>query len=321
MDRRRFLKYASAGIVASAAAIATGGFYYYQSNQEEASRESNGRLYPPQKLRVRTKGMCYNVGPYGKPRSFSWDRKRDIKTIHDVLGCDGIRIFGNDEGSLIECVGMAVEEGFKTIILNPRWYDAVNSMGIEETLTTFDRFTKKIGNLKDPSIVLAIGNELSVDTQGILSDEPRYDNRVPAIAEKQNDETGREKLEKLVRDLIAIARSNTDLKLTYCAGSWEWWLPWDELDLDILGDNHYWYKQYGHPEDSNNPWFEHVRHYKRYGKRYFLTEYECSPYIGSFDLGGGDWLRSGGERMKKLKHSTSTTIIRCSTKRMILVYT
>jgi len=292
ITRRRYLKYASAGILAGAAAVASGGFYSYQSNQEEASREFNRSLYPPRKLRVGSKGMCYNLGPYGQPRSFSWDRKRDIKTIHDVLGCDGIRIFGNDEGSLIECVGMALEEEFQTIILNPRWFDAMNSMGIEETLSKFDRFTKKIGNLRDPSLVLAIGNELSVDTRGILSDEPMYDNRVPAIVKKQNDETCQKKLEKLVRDLIAIARSNTDVKLTYCAGSWEWWLPWDELDLDILGDNHYWYKDYGDPEDPDNSWFRHIREYKRHtGKRrYFITEYECSPYKGSFDLGGGDWI-------------------------------
>jgi hypothetical protein len=188
---------------------------------------------------------------------------------------------------------MAAEKNFKTILLLPFYIDATR----EELIRKVGALAKEAEKLRrdyGDRIILMPGNELSCTSRGILPGDT-YVDRCYAIAEHQNDEDVKKRLQQLLNDLISVSRDGFSGQLCYGAGSWEWWLPWDELDLDILGDQHYWYKDYGNPEDPDNVWFEHVKHYKRYGKRYFLAEYECSPYVGSFDFGGGDWQRSGNK--------------------------
>lgn len=289
--RRRFIKYGIGSTIGTALGIAGWEYYSYPNNKEETSREFDRSLYPPKELRVGSRGVCYSVGGRHPYRDFSWEKKNDIETIHDELGCNAIRIYGDAEDPLIECTNMAVEKGFKTIILSPRWVEAT----IEETLTNFDRFTRKVGSLRDPSLILAVGNELSIDVKGIF-DSASIQERVAEIRTRWDDKKRQKKLEELLRSLITIARRNTDIKLSYAAGSWEWMMPWDDLDLDILGDNHYWYGDYGDPTDPENMYIRHIREYKKYGKPYFITEFGSCPYLGAFDLGSGSYMGARGPK-------------------------
>jgi hypothetical protein len=182
---------------------------------------------------------------------------------------------------------MAADEGFDKIIPSPRYMDSTT----EETITNLSQLTKKIGFGKFSSVVvLAVGNELTVDARGIYPGF-NYWERVSQIEKRQNDKTCQKKLEGLLRDLISAARANTDLDLTYAAGSWEWMMPWDDLELDILGDNHYWYKDYGDPKDPENDYMKHIEHYRQFRKPYFITEFGSGPCVQAFDRGG--WRCSG----------------------------
>lgn len=90
-----------------------------------------------------------------------------------------------------------------------------------------------------------IGNELTVSSVGIYPGGS-YWARSNQIAELQNNEECKKKLEELVRDLTDVSRKEGfGGDLSYAPGTWEWWLPWDKLDLDILGDNLYWYGEFG----------------------------------------------------------------------------
>lgn len=239
---------------------------------------------------MKYKGACYGIVPssyggfYGGPDQDSLI-ERDFQIIHRELHCNAIRIWGDRNDRIIQSARMAADEGFDKVIVSPRYIDRP----IDVTLSSFSELAQKIGfGNFGSSVVLAVGNELTVDVTGIY-DGWTYDERVAVIRTEQYDKSRQSRLERLLRDLISIARKNTDVDLTYAAGSWEWMMPWDDLDLDILGDNHYWYREYGNPDDPDNVWFRHVRHYKQYEKPYFITEFGCGNFDGAFDAGGNAW--------------------------------
>ena len=285
LTRRNFLKLLVAGgIIGGLTAFGIRSKYQL----EQSSREFNSTLYPPQKLHVGIKGICYSVGTHHPYRLFDCDMKKDIENIHDKLGCNGMRIYGNDEVRLIKCANMAIEKNFDKILLLPFYEEATGDQLINKVgkiAKEAEKLRREYGN----KIEMMIGNELSVTSSGIYPGKS-YLERSLQILQYMNDETRQKKLTQLLRDLIAVSRAGFDGRLCYGAGSWEWMLPWDELDLDILGDQHYWYEGYGNPEDPNNEWFNHIKHYKKFGKPYYNTEFGSGCYKGAFELGGGAWM-------------------------------
>jgi len=234
---------------------------------------------------VREKGICYGVGLEGSP-TLILDAfiERDFEIIRRELGCTAIRLFGADDSRILKCANIAIEKGFNTVLLSPRYLNHTP----EATVEKLSKFASDVNSLDNTrSLVLSVGNELTVDARGIYESD-NYLDRTYEVETKQHDEKCQKKLEELLRSLIATARRHTDVRLTYTAGSWEWMMPWNDLDLDILGDNHYWYGGYGKPDDPENMWFRHVRPYEEYGKPYFITEFGTGLW-GGFDLGGAAW--------------------------------
>jgi hypothetical protein len=277
-----------AGAVAAGTLASYSGLeFYYNDSLRQFTRE----LYARKQLKVKNKGVTYGIAPTWYAPSYPTPVldslvSTDFGLIKNELGCNCIRIWGDNNDRLIKCAEAAVEAGFDVILLSPRYVNET----IDKTIDTFGELSRRIGYSKlRSSILLAVGNELTVDAMGIYPGQT-YVERVAQIEEKQHDKKCQQKLEAFLRDLIAVARRNTDVRLTYAAGSWEWMMPWGDLDLDVLGDNHYWYKEYGNPEDPNNEWFSHVRHFKQYGKPYFITEFGSGAFKGAFDLGGGAWM-------------------------------
>ena len=144
LSRRRYIKYAAAGIVVGAAAVAGLGYYASRSSppgvqpthtqtasmsekeRELSLREEYSKLYPPQKLRVRIKGVCYCVGTGEATGGHAYrlsdeDMKKDVGDIHGTLGCNGIKIYGDNQERIVKCATMAIEKGFDRILLLP-WY-------------------------------------------------------------------------------------------------------------------------------------------------------------------------------------------------------
>jgi hypothetical protein len=268
-----------------------------EKERELSLREEYSKLYPPQKLRVRIKGVCYCVGTGEATGGHAYrlsdeDMKKDVGDIHGTLGCNGIKIYGDNQERIVKCARMAIEKGFDRILLLPWYVEATHDELVKEQ----GKLAKKAEELRKEAgdkIVLMIGNELTVSSVGIYPGGS-YWARSNQIAELQNNEECKKKLEELVRDLTDVSRKEGfGGDLSYAPGTWEWWLPWDKLDLDILGDNLYWYGEFGNPEDPNNIWFRHVKHYKRYGKPYYDTEFGSPPMKGAFDMGASTWMDLG----------------------------
>jgi len=310
LSRRQYIKYAGAGI--AAAAIAGLGYYATrpsppqiqitqtqitssidEEQRELALREQYSSLFPPQKLHVGIKGVCYSVGigelshPY---RVSDETMRKDIEAIHDELGCNGIRIYGETQERMIKCAEMALDSNFDAVLLLPFYVEATHQQLVREV----GKLAKAAAELAESwgdRIVMMIGAELTVSSVGIYPGGS-YWARSMEIARLQNNKEYQKKLEVLVRDLIDASRVSFSGKLCYGAGPWEWWLPWNELDLHILGDQHYWYREYGNWEDPENVYFRHIKHYKRYHKPYFNTEFGSSCFQGAFDWGAGAWMEA-----------------------------
>jgi len=288
-SRRRFLGYCRNAAILVGIGVAGWAFYSNVYDTEEASGGFNSRLYPQQKLHVGIKGICYSVGaqqdhPY---RYFDWDMKKDIEAIHDKLGCNGIRIYGSDDAQVMKCARMAANKDFDSILLLP-FYEGATCDQVVRKVGDFAEEAEKVRAESGKNIEMMIGNELSTECSGIYPGNTLMQ-RIAQIPIRADDEIYQNKLKKLLGDLIAVSRSSFNGRLCYGAATWEWPLPWDELDLDILGDQLYWYKEYGDPEDPSNDWFSHVKHFKQYSKPYYNTEFGCCCFEGAFDLGGGAW--------------------------------
>jgi len=251
-------------------------------------------LYPPSPMKTPIKGTCYDTGiqednGWSSNRGISKDEMQTeiIDIVNRELGCNGIRIMGDDNDNVIRAAEIAMQGSLDTILLSPRYCGASTNATIDKTVD----LAKKAQPLYERSdkIALVIGNELTVETSDIYPGSNRQE-RSDQVAVMQHDKAAQEKLEELLRSLISSCEPHFGGEKAYAAGSWEWMMPWNKLDLDILGDNHYWYGGYGKWEDPDSAFFRHIAHYKKYGKPYFVTEYGLCPWEGSVDLGGNGWM-------------------------------
>jgi hypothetical protein len=118
------------------------------------------------------------------------------------------------------------------------------------------------------SLWLIIGNEISIDAAGIFGG-PTWPARALEIPLKHDQKEWRTKLAILLKGLVAEARTNFEGKLTYAAGTWEWMMPWQDLNLDILGINNY-LGAHGEKQDPavmDEKYLDYLSLYTKYGKK------------------------------------------------------
>jgi len=129
--------------------------------------------YPERRMGIPIKGINYSVnGPNeGSPPPES-EMKESLTVIRNELKCNAVRIYGGYEDALVVCSRLADQIGLEIIEISPnyRTYNPPN-ISIEEHIQRVISFAPRAEELRKAAkarIVLVVGNELSIDTTGIL---------------------------------------------------------------------------------------------------------------------------------------------------------
>jgi len=262
------------------------------SDVEKVVEVDPDELYPAKQLGIPIKGVCYDCGiqedqsygDYSSHRGISREQMEleIIDIVNRELACNGISIRGDDHVEIIEAAEIALRGDFDIIMVMPCYPSASLDSTISKTADLAGM--AEILRQKSDKIVFMVGAELSQLATGIYPGKTRME-RSSRINKLQYDENYQKQLVSFLKELTSACRKRFTGKLTYGAGSWEqWWLPWDELDVDAVGSNEYWYGQY-----TDESYVEGLKKLKRFGKPVFNTEFGLCSWDGSLDLGGMGW--------------------------------
>jgi len=241
--------------------------------------------YPTKELEVTVKGICYSPGLNAWVHDFPVYPEPVVEehmtVIRDELGCNGIKLFGDLNDAMITCARLASARSFDQILLAPMYIDASPEKYCEE----FEELSKAAEALRQDcqNVRLLIGNELAGVVRGIIPGDT-YTERARNIGKVTDWGPA---LEKLLKELLYIARKHFRGMVSYAAGNWEG-VDWRQLDVDFICENEYkdWY--------HTNVWLRNrIGTLKRYGKPVHVTEFGTSTFEGADQYGGGGWLEAG----------------------------
>ena len=260
-----------------------------QSGKEEVVTVDPDQLYPSSSLDVSVKGAVYYVDcsvPRVGPELREQYLRSDMNLIRDELGCNGIRVSScwcvglvpDWEEELIRSAEIAIETGFDNVTVGPHYLDAT----LDETVERVRAFAPRVEKLRKISdaIVFQVGTELSIVARGICMGQS-YSARADEIDRNVDNPGYHARLNDFLKRLVSASRDSYGGKLSYAAHPAEWAILWDELDLDIIGQQQYWW-----PECTDEKWVDIFRRLNQFGKPVHITEFGCRTYEGGFELGG-----------------------------------
>jgi hypothetical protein len=251
--------------------------------------------YPERKMDIPIKGVVYRISDptRGSPwRSPTDDEMaEDLQVIHDELGCNAIRIFGDykdwpdrrqyfdsvDE-LVLRCASKSIDVGFDVIAVSPV-YDSLN---IDETVRRVGSLAPKVealSKMTDKTVLYVVGNSVSFFASGIV-EGTTDDERLQEALRRKDDPIFIAELNRAVERLLGASRKNApDLKLSYAAGPLEAnmsRLKWDQMDVDVIGIMTYL-------DDASRQYLPSmVSDSKRYGKPVFSIEFGSKTVEGAF---------------------------------------
>ena len=250
--------------------------------------------YPQKALAVPIKGVMYDVGrrfmgEFGSPTSVE-EMTEALEIIKNELGCNAIKVHGDYDDLLIKCAEMAIDRGFKEIVLNPR-YMRIRSgedIDIADHMRLVIDLAKKAEELrvrKNYPIVFCVGDELVDYVRGITNAASFSDR----IAERDRE------LQKYGKDAPMLAQLNSWLlkivesvrkeyhgTVTYASSqTTRNYIDWNALGVDIIFPHMYF-------STSRNPvsFQREVIEMKRFGKPLWIAEFGCATYVGAGRWGG-----------------------------------
>jgi len=233
-------------------------------------------FYDLKKLTVSVKGVCYNIGiaPWREFRSPEDEEiLEDLEVIRNELGCNAIRIFGDNKGKMMFCAKQAIALGFNIVLLNPFHID----IDLDEAERRTVDLAKEAQSLfqESDAVVLSAGNELTIDVNGLAPSPTRDqrktdDLRSPTVQQRLNDY-----LKKIVPKVKQVFRG----PITYAAGNWEN-VEWNRIGFDLVSMNLY----------LNAKNYDYLRRLIKQllevGKPVWATEFGQCTYEGAFQYPG-----------------------------------
>ena len=249
-----------------------------------------GPDYPKKKLKVPIKGIVYTTAVvqefYQMPPTED-QMKEHLFVIKNELGCNGIRITGDIDEISYKCAEMAIDLGYECIVLSPFWINYTP----EDTVSRMVYFSKDAEKLREKhdGVLLNLVEEPSTTPRGILDDSPSWKVRTGMIPQKYKDPRWHKRYQKFLEDLIDASKHFNGKRLIGF-GSWEWeTAEWRDLDIEIVGDSHYWYPNYGDWSNPNNSYITHMNSVRVFGKPYYITEWGSCTYKGAWERGADAW--------------------------------
>ncbi len=257
----------------------------------------------------KSRGINYEVGlKFHNEHKVDYEAiSRNIeKDLEDIkeMGCDSVRIYGDNPENLMLAAKVALEKGLK-VWLSPRLINGQE----QETLNLLLNIAEQAEALRQQhgdNIVLVIGNELMLDSR-VAFEEEQYVDRIAKFKKFKalemvkkyarlvalhkilpDTEQYQERIRQLTKTLAIETRKKFSGKITYAS------LPDEDIDwdhFDIVGVNLY--------EDATNRGSKYsgmLEQYKQHGKPVAITEFGTAPYKGARYLGGYahsviDWQR------------------------------
>ncbi len=199
------------------------------------------------------------------------------------LNMNAVRIHGDDPETVIETARRALERGID-VWLSPRFIDADS----EETLRRMGSFAERAEGLReqygDREVVLAVGNELGVDSRFFFDDD-NYVDRTDRIVKEviKGDSSERERfkreLNSFLAEMVGTVKGRFKGPITYAAHPAEVdmidWEPFDVVGANLYFDRH-----------SRKGYFQRIEELKGYGKPVVVTEFGSATFTGASDYGG-----------------------------------
>lgn len=258
------------------------------SHVERIVQVDPDQLYPRSALRTKIKGMGYDVGITWKPPN-SWRSHRDLTDeqmkrevldlINSELGCNGIRIVGDENERIVRAARIAMQGSFEVILLSPVYIDQEIQATIGKVCGLADS-AETLKGQSDSEVILVVGNESTLQTKGMYN-AATYFERMNEVTEHWGDERYQIKLNNFLKEMLSEVRNHFRGRLSYAKGSWED-IDWDRLGFDIVGLNEYLKPKW----ESRSQYEENIRQMSRFKKPIFLTEFGCATYKGALQVGG-----------------------------------
>ncbi|NUP66750.1 MAG: hypothetical protein HOW71_31765 [Nonomuraea sp.] len=217
--------------------------------------------------------------------------RRDLRIIHDDLGCDAVRVTGGDADRLETAARHAADAGLEV------WYSPfTNGLTQDELMAFIADAAGRAERLRGEGarVVLLTGSEISLftsgflpgdsleDRLGLLADPARLRAALPGLPARVNTFLGR---------AVAAARERFGGPVGYASLPFEGvdWTPFDLIATDA-----------GYRDATTaNGFREGLRAQVARGKPFAVTEFGCVTYRGAADLGGrGDSVIAWDERAR-----------------------
>ncbi|MFI6300190.1 hypothetical protein ACIBEJ_51970 [Nonomuraea sp. NPDC050790] len=204
--------------------------------------------------------------------------RREMRIIHDDLGCDAVRITGGVQDRLETAARHAAEAGLEI------WYSPfTNGLTQDELMAFLLDAAERAERLRrsGANVVLLTGSEISLFTSGFLpgdtleerlglfSDPERMRAALPALHSAVN---------AFLKEAVAGVRERFTGQVGYASLPFERvdWTPFDVIATDA-----------GYRDATTPPgWLEGLRAQVAQGKPFAVTEFGCATHKGAAALGG-----------------------------------
>lgn len=269
------------------------------SSMEKSVSVDRSWVYPKRELKVPIKGITYETGIKWSDKWPSSSRMqlvkltpdqidRELEIIRDELGCNAIRITGDNNTELLKVTQMASNR-FKEILISPRYIDA--DMGT--TISKLCGLAKNVETLRrrsNSTIIFVIGNESTYETRGVMSDLPTFYERLDEFMQLSSEayQKKKEQWDKTLNDFlkrgISELRRVYGGKVTYSAAPQEG-INWNELGFDVIGLNEY----LSYDWQTEEQYIERIKSSKSIGKPVYNTEWGSCTFKDALMYGGIGW--------------------------------
>ena len=199
--------------------------------------------------------------------------RRELRIIHDDLGCDAVRVTGGDRDRLALAARLATEAGLEV------WYCPFTcDVGETELLDFLADAAERAEGLRgtDADVVLVTGSEIGVFVPGFLPGDT-LEERLAALARPEVLRTSlpelRARVNAFLGRAVTIVRERFGGPVTYAS------LPFEGVDwarFDIVSTD----AAYGSPADPDR-FRAGVRALSAAGKPVAVTEFGCPTYRGA----------------------------------------